>query len=568
MTPVAFKFPSLNYYQRLKLNLFLFMLLVVCLPLPIVAGTIFHYYQTYVRATVEQNLKGVVEKRREAIEVFLAERVSYLQTLSHMPCFNLNNVQKGLEDIFAIVQPLSTSFVDMGVIDSQGRQIAYVGPYDLKGKEYSGAVWFQGVRKKGVYISDVFLGYRNIPHLAIAVRGKGLGDPWYLRATINTDTFKRLMRSGQSGVMRDAYLYNSRKALQLHLGERTALDPKSIVPPKNGEIEVRKVQAISDRPLLTAIGGLNGERWMLLVVEDPSSEFVSLDQARRVGLNLFFIAVGLVAAVNFYAAHWIVRKIQMADRQKDLIQEHLARTGKLISLGKMAAGLAHEINNPLAIISEAAGYAKEVMDLAEKKGRPLTEEQRQAIYTAFDDITGETFRGKDITQRLLGFARDVDAKMAEVDVNKLASDLLKYYARILVKTGNVRIVDHFDRHLPLIKTDPNQLQQVLVNLIDNAIHFTSKNGGQVTVVTESQKNSISIKVIDDGPGMKDSVKQRIFDPFFTTKPVGKGTGLGLSICYGIVKKLGGEIYVESEEGVGSVFKIQLPLSPPNAEVKS
>lgn len=568
MSVVGKKRPRSNYYRRLRYNLFLFMLLVVCLPLPIVAGTIYGYYQTYVRTTVEQNLKGVVEKRSTAIEVFLAERVSYLQTLSHIRCLNPRTGQSDLAGLFAIVKPLSDSFVDMGIINAQGQQIAYVGPFDLKGKDYSDSVWFQHVRKNSFYISDVFLGYRNIPHLAIAVQGGGPGSAWYLRATINTETLKRLISSGRMGAMRDAYLFRSDKTQQFHLGGSKSIDPSTITLPEPGEIAVGSVYTVADHRMLTAIGWLNGKRWLLMVAEDPTSEFVSLDQARRAGLFLFFTAIIIVGVVSFYAAHWIVKKIQLADRQKDLIQERMSRTSKLVSLGKMAAGLAHEINNPLAVINESAGYAKEVMSLAAAKGQPLNEEQRQEILTVFDDITAECFRGKDITQRLLGFARGADAKILDVDVNKLAGDLLKSYARLMTKTGKVRVVEQLDRNLPNIKTDPSQLQQVLINLIDNAIHFISDVTGIVTVITEARPDSVIIKIQDNGPGMPESVKERLFDPFFTTKPVGQGTGLGLAICYGIVKKLGGEIFVDSEEGKGATFTIQLPLSPPLEEVQS
>jgi two-component system NtrC family sensor kinase len=250
-----------------------------------------------------------------------------------------------------------------------------------------------------------------------------------------------------------------------------------------------------------------------------------------------------------------------------MIQEHLAQTSKLVSLGKMAAGLAHEINNPLAIISESAGYAREVMEMAEAKGLELTPEQKKEINTVFEDIVGEAFRGKDITQRLLGFARRVDAKITEVDVNRLAQDLLKYYTRILTKSGQTRIIEELDNRLPIIRTDPSQLQQVIINLIDNAIHFTSKKGGEIRLTTEYRQSGVAIKVHDNGPGMDQSVKEKIFDPFFTTKPVGEGTGLGLAICYGIVKKLGGEIYVQSEKGKGATFTIILPLNPPPEEVQ-
>ncbi len=550
---------KLNYYQRLKWNIFVLMLLVICIPLPIVAGTIYHYYQTFVRASVEDNLKGVVAKRREAIEVFLAERVSYLRTLSRLSAFSPEQGQEGLEPVFAMIKPLSPTFVDMGIIDAEGRQVAYVGPYDLQGKNYSDTLWFRQVRRQGVYISDVFLGYRNVPHLAIAVRGPSRDSPWYLRATINTETFKRLMRSSRAGTRRDAYLFKRNRELQLHLGEREPVDPGTIVLPPRDRIQVGTVSTVGGHQLLTAAGWLNRGRWLLLVAEDPDSEFVSLFHARRVGLYLFFTSVLLVAVLAYYTALWIARKVEAADREKDLIQERLAQTSKLISLGKMAAGLAHEINNPLAIISESAGYAMEVMDLA---GDKLGQGRRREIRTALEDIVAEAFRGKDITQRLLGFARKVEAKIVEVDINQVAADLLKYYARILAKTGKARLSSRFDPDLPRVRTDPGQVQQVLINLIDNAIHFTSRSGGKISLSTEACPGGVRIRVQDNGPGMPPGVKDKIFDPFFTTKPVGEGTGLGLAICYGIVKKLGGEIYVDSEEGKGATFTIELPLAPP------
>ena len=351
------------------------------------------------------------------------------------------------------------------------------------------------------------------------------------------------------------------------MGHRKPLDPLTINAPKPGEVHVGKSGTLHGKKVLTASSWLNNGRWMLVVAEDPSSEFVSLSKARQVGLLLFFSSVFIVAVLSYYTAHWIVRKIEAADREKDMIQEHLAQTSKLVSLGKMAAGLAHEINNPLAIISESAGYAKEVMDMAAAKGLELSPEQKKEIYVAFEDIVGEAFRGKDITQRLLGFARRVEAKITEVDVNRMAQDLLKYYTRILAKSGKARIVEQLDSGLPIIRTDPSQLQQVVINLIDNALHFTNKPGGEVKLTTEYRQGGVFIRVSDNGPGMDASIKEKIFDPFFTTKPVGEGTGLGLAICYGIVKKLGGEIYVQSEKGQGATFTIILPLNPPPEEVQ-
>ena len=559
---------KLNYYQKLKWNIVISILLVVTIPLPIVAGTLYSYYRTYVRSTVINNLKGVVSKRCAAIELFLDERVAFLKTLSQTKDISELGMQKNLEYIFSIVKPQFGSFVDMGLINQNGLQSAYVGPYPLLGKNYQDTTWFQEVRKKGSYISDIFLGYRKVPHLAIAVEVTKGGSTRYLRATINTDTFQKLLQSGQMGTPRDAYIVNRNRQiqiLQVYAGNREVIDPDSIALPQQNDILISEARTVHGQKILTASTWLNQDRWVLVVAEDPTSEFISLFHARRVALLLFAIIVISMGGLSYYGAQWIVRKIQQADIQKDMVQEQLMQTNKLVSLGKMAAGLAHEINNPLAIINESANYAKEIMQVTPAKGDVPPESQQKELNTALDDIIQEVFKAKDITQRLLGFARKVEAKIEEVDINKLLSDLLKYYGRVITKTGNVRMIENFDPRLTTIRTDPSQLQQVIINLIDNAIYFTSKEGGEVEIVTEKLDSGVKISVRDNGPGLKPGVKQRIFDPFFTTKPVGKGTGLGLAICYGLVKKLGGDIFVESEEHKGAVFSVLLPLSPHKEE---
>ncbi|MEW5722099.1 MAG: ATP-binding protein [Thermodesulfobacteriota bacterium] len=565
MKPTKGKQLGLDYYQRLRWNIIAFMLLVVLIPLPLVAGTIYNYYRTYVRTTVINNLKSIAEKRREAIEVFLAERVLYLKTLTQaLPLGELDK-RNELETVFSIVKPLSGSFVDMGLLDERGVQFAYVGPYDLLQKDYRATLWFQEVSRQGVYISDVFLGYRNVPHLAIAVKSYTGSTPWYLRVTINTDTFERLLQSGQRGALRDAYIVNRHKEILVHAGTREAIDPSSIAFPQPEEIRVGNVRTLNGHSLLTASTWLNNDRWLLLVAEDPTSEFVTLAHARQVALYLFFTAFLMVGGLTYYAARWIVRKIQAADTERDIVREHLMQTSKLTSLGKMAAGLAHEINNPLAIISEAAGYAKEILDHNWSEEADLSGEQQCELHTALEDILKEVYRGKDITQRLLGFARKMDPKIVEVDLNKTLADLIKFYGRLATKSRKVTIIQRFDRNIPVIRTDPDQIQQVVSNLVDNAVYFTSPKGGEITVATQLADGFVLLSVADNGPGMKPNLRAKIFDPFFTTKPVGDGTGLGLAICYGIVQKLGGEITVESEEGKGSKFIIRLPLEPTEDE---
>jgi two-component system, NtrC family, sensor kinase len=157
----------------------------------------------------------------------------------------------------------------------------------------------------------------------------------------------------------------------------------------------------------------------------------------------------------------------------------------------------------------------------------------------------------------------MESKLEDVDINNLLAEVLKFYTRP-AKVKNVAILEQFDKNVGRIRTDPSQIQQVIFNLIDNALYFLShdKTGGEIVVRTERLERNILIIIGDNGPGMKPDVKEKIFDPFFTTKPVGEGTGLGLAICYGIVKKLGGEINVDTKEDKGTTFIIQLPITKP------
>ena len=552
-----------DYYRRLKWNIVAFTIIVVCIPLPFVAGTIYKYYWTYVHSSVMNNLKSIAKNRDEAIQVFLTERLSYLKTLSQL--MNPENIgdQKTLDHLFSIVKKEAPSFVDMGIINDRGVQIAYVGPYDLLAKNYRDSIWFKEVSEKGVYISDVFLGFRNVPHLALAVKGTHTDSVWFLRATIDTDTFQRLLRSGHMGLERDAYIINRDKEVQIHTGNSGSFDPASVSFPAEGEILVNKSIGLSGYKTWSAATWLNNNRWLLIVEEDPESEFISLSKTTRLALSLLVTALVIIGLLSYYAAHWIVKKIQKADHEKELLNEQLMQTSKLASLGRMAAGVAHEINNPLAIISESAGYAQELMEGLGSENRDLTAEQRQEIYTALKDIRAETFRGKDVTQRLLGFARKMESKLEDVDINHLLADVLKFYHRP-AKVKNVTILEQFDNNVGSVRTDPSQIQQVIFNLIDNALYFLShdKTGGEIVVRTEKRDRNILIIVGDNGPGIKPEVKEKIFDPFFTTKPVGQGTGLGLAICYGIINKLGGEITVDTKEGKGTSFLIRLPITKP------
>lgn len=226
------------------------------------------------------------------------------------------------------------------------------------------------------------------------------------------------------------------------------------------------------------------------------------------------------------------------------LQAQMVQSEKLISLGQLAAGAAHEINNPLTAI---LGYS----DLLAEDGN-LPERARVTA----SKIRDQARRTKSLVQNLLSFARQVPAERTLLDVNTVVSNAVQLRALDL-HDGGSRIEQQLESVLPGVRGDGNQLMQVFFNIINNGLDAMGEQGGGVlTIRTQRDRGNVVILISDSGPGIKEP--HRVFDPFYTTKPVGKGTGLGLSICYGIVQEHGGNIRCYNGQTGGAVFRVDLP----------
>ncbi len=244
------------------------------------------------------------------------------------------------------------------------------------------------------------------------------------------------------------------------------------------------------------------------------------------------------------------RKRAQEERRELELKAQVA--SRLASIGEMAAGIAHEINNPLTGV---VGYAQLLLS------RPDLPPDIKADLTIINDCAQ---RVADIVRRLLTFARQTKPERKLVDINMLVQSTLALRAYSL-KMNNISVTTRLDPGLPATVADPGQIQQVLLNLIANAeTEMRLAHGrGNLTITTEKIDNAIRIAVKDDGPGIRSEIMDKIFDPFFTTREAGQGTGLGLSICYGIVTEHNGKIYAESKPGEGATFIVELPVLAPS-----
>ena len=242
---------------------------------------------------------------------------------------------------------------------------------------------------------------------------------------------------------------------------------------------------------------------------------------------------------------------------QEKLKEHMIVADRLASLGELAASIAHEINNPLAVISEAAGW------LRAKASRPETtpDELEQAVGLALDKIDRAVDPASRISHNFLRFARAPGTMVRQIDLRDLAAEVVDLTSKTAERSSTEVTVAAPDSAALTVETDPYQLRQVLLNIVTNAIQAVGRDG-TVEIRIDGDPDAVTVAVIDNGPGIPPEYVERIFEPFFTTKGEGEGTGLGLAVSRGIVEKLGGRIEVDSRPGDGCTFRVVLPRRRP------
>jgi two-component system NtrC family sensor kinase len=268
--------------------------------------------------------------------------------------------------------------------------------------------------------------------------------------------------------------------------------------------------------------------------------------------SLVIILIVTGVFILFVTRKFIDRFRVTAERSQEL-KSQLFHASKLASIGELATGIAHEINNPLAIITSTSGVIRDMLD-------PQFELDASpgAIVKEIDIIESAAFRAGKITRQLLDFGHDYTPFLALCDVNGLLDEVISGVKAREFIVANIDIVRHYDPDLPRTFLDPDQVRQVFLNIINNAGDAIT-GAGRITVSTATLDGHLRITIRDTGTGMTATEISKIFDPFFTTKEVGKGTGLGLSVSLSIVESLGGSIAVQSLKGEGSSFTISLPI---------
>ena len=534
------------YFRRLWNSVVVALLAASFIPLLVIGGAIYYYTISVLEEKTLTGLRSEISEHREALDEFLSERTMDLKLLASNLGLEYLTAPGNLEKVFGSLQGEIPCFTDIGVIDDQGRHLAYVGPYDLLGKNYKEAGWFKAVKERSVYISDVFLGFRNAPHFILAVKQAAPEGFWIVRATMDTAYFDNMVKDVLSQRSGDAFIVNREGVFQT--GPRSS----------------GKIMGQSDLKSLKYFGGVKLERrdqeilamawlqrvpWVCVAKFDRREIYAAMRNVRNMGIAIFGVSALLIVMTVFLTTNYLFRRLETKRRGIRLLDQQLRHSSRMASSMKLAEGFVREINDCLSNIDLVVNWLEEL------SRRDLSKEaNQQELRDSLNQVTAEVSRTRKATDRFFKATRPSMPIIGDVRVSDVLDEIIELLEREL-HFNRITVKRDYRESAPVIRSDPSHLRQVFQNLILNAITAIRKDG-EITLQVLPESEGVSVRVTDSGHGIPKEMQEKIFDPLFTTKP--DGTGLGLSISAGIVEKLGGTISVTSEAGKGATFTVVLP----------
>ena len=553
---VSTKEHTRKYFRKLRYRLVVGLVAIFIIPHALFT-TYFHIqFTSSLKKADILNLAALSESQRNTIDLFLQERVINLFTLFHSREFSIQPSVREMSYDLQYLQQVSDAFVDVGFLDASGIQIGYAGPFpQLQGKNYSSEKWYITLmnQNKDYFISDIYAGFRNKPHFTIAAKQIIDGKAYTIRSTLDPDKFYMFLRTISHGKGIESALINQNGHYQVVDPDRgELLSMSEFVPailPRSG---VREIMEAGDQ-VLVAYNWLNETNWALLVWQPLIIAHAEMYRARKIMMVSLILLLGITSLIIYALTRQIINHAQASTEKSLELQTQLVHASKLASLGELATGVAHEINNPLAIITSTSGVIRDLLDPQfQLDARP------ENILHEIDIIESAAFRASKITRQLLDFGHEYKPSLSMCDIHDILDEVINGLKAREFKVEDIEINRNYTPDLPKILLDSDQIRQVFLNIINNAGDAIT-GPGTITVSTDIKDRNLLVTIKDTGKGMTNEQVAKIFDPFYTTKEVGKGTGLGLSVSLSIVESMGGTITVQSLPEVGSSFTIQLPM---------
>jgi signal transduction histidine kinase len=463
-----------------------------------------------------------------------------------------------LDAILANLQGGMGGFIDLGVVAADRTVQAYAGPYARKGSLMDPAACFDQAATNGSFIGDVTVHRGQNHQLVLAIRHDlEIGGFFILRTTLDAGLLDGPVLQMALDEGDDAFIVNVQGILQTparQYGHRFDKVPLAIPATRERSRTLKTVDQ-AGRSIFVGMAPVPDSPFLLMMIRQESGimDIWFKPRMHLIGFLLFSIALIIVSILG--VATYLVNRIHAADQRRVQALHQVEYANKLASIGRLASGVAHEINNPLAIINQKAGLIKDLFTI----NRDYAGNEK--LMGLVEDVLASVRRSGAVTRRLLDFARHMEPSQEEVDIEAIIRQVLAFMEKEAERRC-IAISVAVPEKIPVFRSDRGNLQQIFLNLINNAF-AAIKDGGRIAVTVARQGRAhIQVTVADTGHGIPEADLKRVFEPFFSTRQGHGGTGLGLSVTYGLVAEMGGAITVDSQVGTGTRFMVSLPLEPP------
>jgi two-component system, NtrC family, sensor kinase len=351
----------------------------------------------------------------------------------------------------------------------------------------------------------------------------------------------------------DAFVINHEGVLQTSSHSHGDVLKKISIPVPRYSInaEVLEEKKTNGESLVVGYAYIEDTPFILMIVKEKAALMNPWYKTRLKLIGFLAGSITIILIVILWVATYLVNKIYVADQRRVTMLHQVEYSNKMATIGRLAAGVAHEINNPLAIINEKAGLIKDLFSLKEQYARD------EKLMALVDSVISSVDRCATITRRLLSFMRASEATIKPLDLKAVIHEVLGF----LGKEAEYRAIAlsvHVPEDMPPVDSDRSRLQEIFLNIINNAFAAVNDGGHVEIIARREDERFFSVTITDDGCGIPEKDLNRVFEPFFSTKANRGGTGLGLSITSGLVRDLGGEISVKSEVGKGTSFIVKIP----------
>ena len=528
---------------------------VALVPLIIWALAGYRLTMETIEADFVQSTSQLISNSWQSVSLFLTERRSVLDFIAHDHTLETLKDAARLANILDNLNKRFGGFMDLGVIDGNGKQINHIGSHSLKDLDYGRQPWFREVLNHGVYISELVTGYRNEPHVDFAVkRSLPDGSFFVLRSALKPSQLREPIAQIEVGAKGDLFIINHKGVLQTpsrRFGPILNKIPLAI-PGYSPKAQVFESIDASGERIVIGYAYLPETPYILMMIKQEDEVIQPWYKTSWAFTAILAMSVIMILLVTLAVATHLVNQIHEADQERVDTLHQVEYTNKMVSLGRLASGVAHEINNPLAIINEKAGHIKDIFTLTEIYSKD------PKLIGLVDSVISTVQRCAEVTRGLLNFARHLNLSIQTIDLQEVIDEVRS----VLAKETDFRSISvdiNVSEDIPSFESDRGKLEQIFFNLFNNAIG-NMKDGGHLEITARREDaKAVSIAFSNNGPGILEADLKHVFEPFFFSKPGESRAGIGLSVTYALVQEIGGTIRVESQHGKGTRFTIQLPI---------